>query len=224
MHARRRSPTTVTPRRRAGAGLLLATLLLLLSHADAAAQVRGTLVFFDPSWAGGGRVAVTAGSDRGGSAAALSAAGLSWVGNCPRLALGAAAGIYRPDGAARTLPSSGVAGSYLINPCPEPLSAPNPTVRVMAGGGVGGHDRGSHVDGYAGIGVGFMMQLPVVRAELWATPRVHHTWTPRAEDGSRAGFAATVGVTLGVAGVGGIRAGADCCGRRGWGVELGGWF
>jgi hypothetical protein len=70
-----------------------------------------------------------------------------------------------------------------------------------------------------------MLEIPIGRLEPWVTPRVHYRESLTVPGESSWHVAFSVGITLGVGAVAGLRAAADCCeGGLGGGYGLSLWF
>ena len=202
-----------------------ACLALALAR-PAAAQLRGMPVFFDPTYSFDTRVGLDIGhgGEADGLALALGATHLFLTGNCKRVALSGGAGTFNPPGEPGAGFNAGVLGSVLLNPCPFPTSIANPTLRAFAGAGLVRVDGSTAVNVPVGVGAGYLLEFPIARIELWATPRVHFRERIAAE-GSTWDFAVSGGLDIGAGGIGGVRVALDCCeGGLGAGYGLSLWF
>ncbi|MGH2627218.1 MAG: hypothetical protein ACRDHY_11260, partial [Anaerolineales bacterium] len=178
--------------------LPLASLAGLALSTPSDAQVRGMPVFFPATYAYSTRVGVDVA--HGGEMDGLVVAGgmehLSYVGNCARIGLSGAAGIWNPPGGAFDAQFTAGAGiSYLGNSGPRPNSVPNPEIRVMAGGGltrVGGRTVWTVP---LGLGVGYLANIPIGRIQPWATLRVQYRESLTVPGESAWDLAFSVGVT-----------------------------
>jgi hypothetical protein len=193
----------------------------------AQAQVRGLPLFFDPLYSYQTRAGadVGDGGELGGVVWAVGASHLFATGNCDGLALSVAGGAWHPSGDRPDGLNLGATASYLLSPCPEPLSAPNPTYRVVAGGGLTRADGRSVMNVPLGAQLGYMFEWGVVRLEPWTTARAHYLESPVTEGESTWRLGLSVGLNIGVASVAGGRAAADFgTGRVGFGGGLSLWF
>jgi hypothetical protein len=207
------------------AGLALALGALWAPAADA--QVRGLPLFFDPTYSYETRFGVDAGNgaELGGFVWALSASRLFHVDNCARLGVSAAGGLWHRPGEANESFNGGLNASYLLNPCPTPLSTPNPTFRIVLGGGWTRVDGRTAVNVPLGGEIGYMVETAVARVEPWATLRAHYL-EPTGPNGNstwRAGL--SLGLNVGVASSWGGRIAVDFgTGRTGVGGGLSLWW
>ena len=210
-----------------GRHLTAAIAICALSAPAAHAQVRGLPLFFDPTYSYETRLGVDAGNggDLGGFVWALSASRLFHVGNCARLAVSAAGGLWHPSGDQSDGFNGGLSASYLVNPCPSPLSSPNPTVRAVIGGGWTSVDGRTVLNLPLGGEIGYMIETAVARVEPWATLRAHYL-EPTGPDGNstwRAGL--SIGLNVGVASTAGGRVAVDFgSGRTGVGGGISLWW
>jgi hypothetical protein len=218
----------VTTRNATTRHLTAAIALCALSATAAHAQVRGLPLFFDPTYSYETRLGVDAGNggELGGFVWALSASRLFYIGNCPKLAVSAAAGLWHPaDEEISDGFNGGLTASYLMNPCPTTLSTPNPTVRAVIGGGWTRVNDRTALNVPIGGEVGYMIETAVARVEPWAGLRAHYL-EPTGPDGSstwRAGL--SLGLNVGVASSAGGRIAVDFgSGRTGVGGGLSLWW
>jgi len=168
-------------------------------------------LFFDPTYSYETRFGIDAGNggDLGGFVWALSGSRLFYVGNCAKLAVSAAGGLWHPSGDQSDGFNGGVTASYLVNPCPSSLSSPNPTVRAVLGGAWTRVDGRTVLNVPLGGEIGYMIETAVARVEPWATLRAHYL-EPTGPDGRstwRAGL--SIGLNVGVASTAGGRIAVD---------------
>lgn len=198
-----------------------------LSAPAAQAQVRGLPFFFDPTYSYQYRAGIDVGNggELGGVVWTVGASRLFPIGNCTKLAVSAAGGAWHPPDNRSDGLNLGATGSYLLNPCPRPLSSPNPTYRLVAGGGLTRADGRSVLNVPLGAQVGYMLEWAVARVEPWATLRAHYLESPVTEDQATWRLGLSVGLNIGVASTLGARAAADFgTGRVGFGGGLSLWW
>lgn len=192
--------------------LIAALALCALSAPAVHAQARGLPLFYDPTYSYETRAGLDVGNggELGGFVWALSASRLFNVGNCPKLAVSAAGGLWHPPG--EEPPdgfNGGLTASYLVSPCPRPLSAPNPTVRAVIGGGWTSVDGRTVINVPVGGEIGYMFETAVARVEPWATLRAHYL-EPTGPDGSSTWHARlSLGLNVGVSSAAGGRIAVD---------------
>lgn len=192
------------------------------------AQVRNLPVFFEPSYSYDGRIGIDVGhaGEADGFTVVAGGSYLFYVGNCRRVALTASAGIWNPPGGDFEAQfNGGAAASVLVNPCPSPLTVSNTTVRVIAGAGIVRSDGRNVVNVPLGIGVGYMLPVPIFRVEPWVTPRIHYRESLLAAGDSEWDFAFSIGTNIGLGATAGLRVALDCCeGGVGGSYGLSLWF
>ena len=191
------------------------------------AQVRGLPLFFDPTYSFTSRVGADIGNggELDGFVWAFGASHLIGIGNCDRLALSGAGGTWNPPGDRSGGFNGGVTVSYLLNACPGPLSVPNPTYRLVGGGGLTRAEGRMIFNAPLGLQAGYMLEWAVARVEPWITARAHYLESPRTEGRSTWRIGVSTGLNLGVASVVGVRVAADFgTGRFGIGGGLSYWW
>jgi hypothetical protein len=209
---------------------LLGAVLLGASAATsgATAQVRALPVFFDPTYSFTSRIGVDIGhgGESDGFTAVASAGRLFYVGNCARLAATVMAGMWNPPGGGFDAElNAGAKVSYLLNPCPSAFSTPNPTFRLFAGGGLTRVGGRSVFNVPLGIGLGYMLTVPIGRIEPWVTPRLHYRESLMTPGESSWDVAVSGGINIGAGAIAGLRLSADCCeGGVGGGYGFSLWF
>jgi hypothetical protein len=201
---------------------------LLLTAPAADGQVRGLPLFFDPTFSFDTRAGgdVGNGGELGGLVWSLGATRLFLVGNCKRLAVSAAGGLWHPpgDGADDGF-NGGATVSYLVNACPEFTSQPNPTMRLVGGGGLTRAAGRTVWNAPVGAEIGYMLEVGVFKVEPWATLRAHWLESPVTDGRStwRAGL--SLGLNVGMGAKFGLRGAADFgTGRTGFGGGLSYWW
>ena len=108
---------------------LTATIAICALSAPAAhAQVRGLPLFFDPTYSYETRFGIDAGNggDLGGFVWALSGSRLFYVGNCAKLAVSAAGGLWHPSGDQSDAFNGGQVRRTWSIPVPVPCHRPTP--------------------------------------------------------------------------------------------------
>ncbi len=207
---------------------LLTFALLAVVAPPARAQLRGLPVFFDPTYSYDGRIGVDVG--HGGESDGFTIVGggshLFYAGNCKRIALSAAAGIWNPPGGDfETGFNGGGTASFLLNSCPRPTSVANPTVRFIAGAGIVRTGDRNVANVPLGVGIGYMFPIGIARIEPWATPRIHYRESLTIPGESEWNVAFSLGANVGVGAIAGLRVAADCCeGGIGGGYGFSLWF
>jgi hypothetical protein len=200
---------------------------LLAAATPAGAQVRGLPLFFDPTFSFDTRAGADVGNggELRGFVWSVGATRLFLVGNCKKLAVSAAGGLWHPPGDGSDGFNGGATVSYLINPCPEFTSQPNPTVRIVGGGGLTRAGGRTVWNAPLGAEIGYMLEVGLVRLEPWASLRAHWLQSPITEDRSTWRGGLSLGFNFGVASVLGIRGAADFgTGRTGFGGGLSYWW
>jgi hypothetical protein len=189
--------------------------------------VRGLPLFFDPTYSFQTRAGIDVGDggELGGVVWAVGASHLFPIGNCDRLMLSAAGGGWHPSGDRSGGLNLGATASYLLNPCPDPRSTPNPTYRLVAGGGWTRAEGRSVVNVPLGAQLGYMFEWGVVRLEPWASLRAHYLESPVTEGEATWRLGCSLGLNIGGASILGARAAADFgTGRFGFGGGLSLWW
>jgi hypothetical protein len=206
--------------------LCTALAALLFAAPVAAAQVRGLPLFFDPTYSFDTRLGADVGNggELGGFVWAVSGSHLFLVGNCKKLGVSAAGGLWHPAGEGAEGFNGGATVSYLLNPCPEFTSVPNPTVRLFGGGGLTRAPGRTVWNVPIGAQIGYMLEIPVGRVEPWAALRAHWLESPATDRSTwRVGF--SLGFDFGVASLVGIRGAADFgTGRTGFAGGVSYWW
>lgn len=209
------------PIRRATALLFAA---LLLRATALRAQGYSVPVVHHPSYSFDHEVGVVVahGFDGIDRTIAATASKLYYRGNCRRFSTSASIGFSELAGTSSRALNMGGLTTVLLNPCPRPTSAPNPTLRLFTGTGLLLSADADAVSVPVGLSIGHMLPLPVARIEFWIAPRAQ--FDRDMHDDSRVRGLISAGARFGMGAVAGATITVDCCDdvAAGYGAYL--WF
>ena len=190
------------------AALALCALSAPAAHAQA---VRGLPLFFDPTYSYETRFGLDVGNgaDLGGVVWALSASHRFFVDGCASLAVTAAGGVWHRPGEANESFNGGLNASYRLNPCRGGPTGPNPTMRLVFGGGWTRVDGRTAVNVPLGGEIGYLYQTGGAQIEPWAALRAHYLEPTGTNGNSSWRTGLSLGLNFGVASSWGGRVALD---------------